>query len=117
MLNRSDNPDILACPFCKSPIDKPREIENGFGDTFTGGKCVCGAVYIFDRSGHNLGEAYVDGLAYACDGDWDKAWGLIPDEDYEVRELSYDGRRNRFSRTQRKLTATFLFVLLKNVVA
>lgn len=105
--------NVLSCPFCDRPIDEPREIKTEFGDTFTGGKCQCGAVYVYDRGGHSLGEAYVDVMAFACDGDWDKAWSLIPDEDYEVKELSYDSRRSKFTSAQRRITPTFLFVQIK----
>jgi hypothetical protein len=109
--------NILNCPFCRRPIDAPREIKTVLGNTFAGGKCECSAVYVFDRSGHNLGEAYVDALVYACNDDWDMAWSLIPDKDYEVRERSFDSRRGRFSNLQRRPTATFLFVLVKKNIS
>lgn len=105
--------NILRCPFCSRPIDEPREIKARFGNTFTGGSCECGAVYVFDRSGHNLGDAYVDALTYACNEDWDRAWSLNPDEDYEVKELSYDSRRNKFSGNPRRSAGAFLFILVK----
>jgi hypothetical protein len=107
----SDN--ILRCPFCDSPIGELEEVMTRFGNTFTGGKCACGAVYVFDGSGHNLGDAYVDALTYAYDGDMDKAWSMTPDEDYEVRELGYDSRRNRFMSSLKRSQATYLFVLVK----
>ena len=81
---RGNTDNSLNCPFCEKPIDEPQEIKTSFGSTFTGGKCGCGAVYVFDRGGHNLGDAYVDALAYACNNDWDKAWSLVPDEDYDL---------------------------------
>jgi hypothetical protein len=109
--SRHDN--MLQCPFCSRTIDEPAEIKTGFGSSFTGGKCECGAVYVYDRGGHNLGEAYVDAMAYACNGDWDKAWSLVPDEDYEVRELSFDSRRNKFSGMRRGVTPTFMFISIK----
>ncbi len=107
------NDNILRCPFCSRPLEEPREIRTRLGNTFTGGVCECGAVFAFDRSGHSLGDAYVDALTYACGEDWDKAWSLIPDEDYEVKELSYDRRRNRFAGRARRSISTYLFVLLK----
>ncbi|MEW6109581.1 MAG: hypothetical protein AB1632_10505 [Nitrospirota bacterium] len=109
--------NIIRCPFCNSPIEEPREIASRFGDIISGGKCGCGAVYVYDRSGHNLGDAYVDGLNLACNGDMDKAWSLMPGEDYEIIESSYDARRNRLGRTSAsrgKLSPTYLFLRLKN---
>ena len=32
----------------------------------------------------NLGEAYVDALVFACNGDWGTAWTLTPDVDYKI---------------------------------
>lgn len=98
------------CPFCERPILEVFDIKTRFGSSFSGGRCSCGAVYAFDRSGHNLGDTYVDALAFACNDDWDRAWSLTPGEDYEVRELAYDSRRNRFSSAGRKTQATYLFI-------
>jgi hypothetical protein len=78
------------CPFCSEPFKRPEDIKTGLGNVFTGGKCKCGAAYVFDRSGHNLGEAYVDALVFACDGDWEKAWTLTPDADYKIESFHYD---------------------------
>lgn len=107
------NDDIIECPFCSSLIDQPREIKTNFGNTFEGGKCECGVVYVFDRSGHNLGEAYIDAMNYACEGDPDKAWSLIPDKDYEIREMSFDVRRKKLSERARKNAATYVFIMIK----
>ena len=104
---------MLSCPYCDSPIESPRDITTRFGNTFSGGKCGCGAVYVYDGSGHSLGEAYVDGLAYACDGDWDRAWSLVPDEDYDITELSADTRRNKFMAARKGSKSTYLFIRLK----
>ncbi|TAN42272.1 MAG: hypothetical protein EPN25_03480 [Nitrospirae bacterium] len=104
--------NMLSCPFCEAPLEQPEDITTRFGNTFSGGKCGCGAVFVYDGSGHSLGDAYVDGLAYACGGDWDKAWSLVPDEDYEVRELSADTRRNKFHEARRGSKSTYLFIRL-----
>ena len=100
------------CPFCDELITAPEVITGRFGNEFSGGRCGCGAVYVYDGSGHNLGEAYVDALALACDGDMDRAWTLIPDQDYEVRELSSDNRRGRFTTARRGSKSMYLFVRL-----
>jgi hypothetical protein len=102
----------LCCPFCDQPVGGLEEITTRFGNTFTGGKCSCGAVFVYDGSGHNLGDAYVDGLAYACNNDWDKAWSLVPDEDYEIRELCADTRRNKFLTVRKGSKCTYLFIRL-----
>lgn len=78
------------CPFCERLFERPHDIKADFGNVFTGGKCECGAVYVFDRTGHNLGEAYVDGLVFACNGDWETAWKLTPEVDYKIESFYYD---------------------------
>jgi hypothetical protein len=83
MLNILDE-TALRCPFCMKTI--PETNANVTYDNvsyFEGGRCQCGAVYAFDQSGHNLGQAYEDALYYACNGDLDLAWSLDPDEDYK----------------------------------
>lgn len=115
-MSRHDENSILRCPFCESPIEEPQEIMSRFGNTFSGGRCACSAVYVYDRTGHNMGDAYVDVLTLACDGDLDKAWSMVPDEEYEIIELTYNTRRHTFGReavTRGKLSPGFLFARLK----
>lgn len=71
------------CPFCDSPIDRPEEVEPRRLGNFDYGACKCGAVYVHDITGHNLGAAWVEALGFACNDDWDLAWSLAPGEDYE----------------------------------
>jgi hypothetical protein len=47
------------------------------------GSCSCGAVYACDETGHNLGSAMIEALVFSCNMDWDLAWGLLPEEDYQ----------------------------------
>jgi hypothetical protein len=46
------------------------------------GRCECGAVYVCDATGHNVGSAMVECLVYACNNEWDLAWELTPEDDY-----------------------------------
>lgn len=75
-----------TCPFCMSPLEIPYE---GCSSTMPVGSCTCGAVYICDVTGHNLGSALVDALLYASNGDSDRAWNLLPEEDYLERQLKH----------------------------
>ena len=55
------------------------------------GGCSCGAVYACDVTGHNLGTAMIDALIFSCNGDWDLAWNLLPEDDYlEDQVKNYD---------------------------
>ena len=80
-----------VCPFCDSPIDRPKEVEPRRLGDFNYGACECGAVYVHDVTGHNLGAGWVETLGFACNDDWDLAWSLAPGEDYEEAILeNYD---------------------------
>ena len=79
------------CPFCGSSIDRPKKVEPRRLGDFDYGACECGAVYVHDVTGHNLGAAWVEALGFACNDDWDLAWSLAPGEDYEDAILeNYD---------------------------
>jgi hypothetical protein len=50
---------------------------------FEGGRCRCGAHFAVDPTARNGGAVLMQVLAQACDGDWDAALELRP-EDYRV---------------------------------
>jgi tetratricopeptide (TPR) repeat protein len=69
------------CPFCDSFIDRPKEVEPRRLGEFDYGACECGAVYVHDITGHNLGAAWVEAIGFACNV-CEVAWCLAPGEDY-----------------------------------
>jgi hypothetical protein len=104
----------LQCPFCDNYLASPVDIHFKSLEV-TGGICTCGAVYVLDRSGHNLGEAFLDALTFLCKGDIDRALSLMP-EDYEMETFNYDihtntvqSRDNRGGRSSK-----IVFARLKN---
>jgi hypothetical protein len=104
----------LQCPFCDNYLAGPIDIHFKSLD-ITGGICTCGAVYVSDRSGHNLGEAYLDALTFLSKGDIDRALSLTP-EDYETETLNYDIHTNtvRPRDNRRGRSGKLIFVRLKN---
>jgi hypothetical protein len=94
MVSRFSGRDVVArptCPFCGISIDKPRELETQVATEMPVGRCSCGAAYACDVTGHNLGTALIDALVFACDGQWDLAWDLLPEEDYMEEQVNnYD---------------------------
>ncbi len=70
------------CPFCGMDVGRPTESAQRKMTEFPVGTCECGAVYVSDATGHNIGSAMVECLVYACNDEWDLAWELIPEEDY-----------------------------------
>ncbi len=53
------------------------------------GSCECGAVYVCDVTGYNVGAAIVECLVYACNNDWDLAWELLPEDDYLTGRIEH----------------------------
>lgn len=83
--------DKPSCPFCGDFIEKPRDLLFRMPVEMPVGQCSCGAVYACDVTGHNLGTAMIEALVFACNGDWDLAFDLAPDEDYVEKQVdNYD---------------------------
>lgn len=82
----------VTCPFCGTAIERPKEIATGSSGQMPIGCCQdCGAVYAYDATGHNLGAAFVEALVFACNNDWELAWSLLPEEDYQQKVVeNYD---------------------------
>ncbi len=86
----------FKCPFCFELIVDNREVENPYGETLDGGTCVhCGAVFIYDRTGRLLGEAFMEAIAFAYDWDYDKALEAA-DGGYGEAVVRHDFRTGRF---------------------
>lgn len=100
------------CPFCGRYIIRPETTMTEFGEVLSG-KCICGAVYVCDPTGHNTGEAYMEALAMAK-GDWDI--GLIgEDEDYQIEDMDYDLKNHTrlYSTGMGEARGKLVFVRLK----
>ncbi|GBE05262.1 MAG TPA: hypothetical protein ENG80_02455 [Nitrospirae bacterium] len=78
----------LQCPFCENLLRAPVDIDTGSLE-ITGGICKCSAVYVMDRTGHNLGQALMDALYFVCKEDYDRALSLMP-EDYDTETYDYN---------------------------
>lgn len=91
---REDKDETAKCPFCKELLATPGDIKTETGE-FIGGRCGCGAVYACDPTGHNVGEAYLDALTYACGEDWECFNSLDPEKNYREAVFNYDIRTHR----------------------
>ncbi len=81
-----------TCPMCGLYLERPKELESHHMGEMPVGKCACGAVFSYDISGKNLGQAFIEALVFASNMDWDLAWSLFPDQDYQEELLEhYDG--------------------------
>jgi hypothetical protein len=79
------------CPFCGMDVGRTRDAQQRKMTEFPVGRCECGAVYVCDATGHNVGAAIVECLVYACGDDWDLAWNLVPEDDYLTGRIdNYD---------------------------
>jgi hypothetical protein len=80
---------IPVCPFCGLPIERPLDLTTRRDGEMPVGACSCGAVYAFDETGHSLGSAMVEALVFGCNMDWDLAWNLLPEEDYQEEIIEH----------------------------
>lgn len=79
------------CPFCGMDVGRPSFGQERRMREFPLGRCSCGAVYVADATGHNVGAAMVECLVSACGGNWDLAWDLLPEDDYLTGQIDdYD---------------------------
>jgi hypothetical protein len=106
-----------ACPFCGMHIERPRELSTRLPSEMPVGACDCGAVYAYDVTGHNLGTAMIEALVFSCNGDWDLAWDLLPDDDYVEKQVEhYDIETNRIIHSSvyqgRRISGTLYFIKL-----
>jgi hypothetical protein len=83
--------EMPSCPFCGLLIERPKELATRMPTEMPVGACPCGAVYACDVTGHNLGSAMIEALVFGCNGNWDLAWDLLPEEDYLEEQIeNYD---------------------------
>lgn len=105
-------PKHLQCPYCENFLRAPLDI-NFKAMELTGGICKCGAVYAFDRTGHNLGRVFMEALEFVCRGDIDKSLSLDP-EDYDSMDFDYDIHTNMIGLTGKTgKSGKLVFVRLK----
>ena len=75
-----------SCPFCWEWLPLPQRHRKVFsGDGCSGGRCECGAWFVFDVTGHEGGQAVLDVRALACEGDLDRALSLRDSVDAELK--------------------------------
>lgn len=72
---------FLKCPFCLRALPEVERMTTPFGNDIDAGKCQCGAAYVYDYHGKNLGDFYMDAIAMAFDWDYDAF--NDPDKPYE----------------------------------
>ena len=93
----------VLCPFCKVPVPRPSQLAAA-GPTamdISGGRCACGALFLFDASGREGGQILIDGLTRLCDGDLDRAMALQGGVDYRIESFGYNPRGHNVEAVRR----------------
>jgi hypothetical protein len=101
----------FRCPFCDAPLPPPEEIKMQFGET-EGAICPCGAVYVFDRTGRKLGEAFTEALLLAYEGDYDRAFSAEEGQ-YEEMVMVYNQKIQRFFLEEGRLSRGGKYIFIK----
>jgi hypothetical protein len=77
------SPGEPRCPFCYHTIEQPKELPSRKIVEFPLGLCGhCGAVYVYDATGHNMGAAFIEASLFACNDDETLAFSLSYGDDY-----------------------------------
>lgn len=103
----------LECSFCGRYIARPEITKTEFDDILSGA-CMCGAVYVYDRTGRNVGEAYMEALVLAK-GDLDIG-DISEGVDYQTVDIDYDLKTDRAIHSggdRRSIYGKLVFVKLK----
>ena len=91
---RFDRYRTLSCPFCGRSVEGPGPIDMPLGGEAAGGRCECGAVYVYDETGHQLGGAFNDALVLLY-GNYDAAYSALEGE-YEEETVTYERKTGRY---------------------
>ncbi len=87
-----------VCPFCKTGFERPKKIKLNAMEEVLGGTCkTCGAIFVVDQTGKNVGEVMMQALGMAAEKLSKDLSDMIAGEDYEDAILSYDWRTHRSS--------------------
>ncbi len=92
---REEGKAAPRCPFCGADLPRPRDMAIGDAEQGTGGTCSCGAVFLVDPTGKNVGLMMAQALNMTADILKKGVGELIPEEDYQDAVLSYDWRTHR----------------------
>jgi hypothetical protein len=106
------------CPFCGLLLGRPTDLKQSSMPT---GTCQCGAVYVLDVTGHNLGTAMMEALLLACGADSDLAWNLTREKDYLDEQVrNYDDQTHLIIPggvyQGRRIAGTLFFVRIQKPV-
>lgn len=82
MAKKGEIPVTPWCPFCGLDVERASDAVQRKMTEFPIGICECGAVYVCDATGHNVGSAMVECLVYASGDNPELAWELLPGDDY-----------------------------------
>ena len=85
-----------ACSFCGAALPRPKKRPSNPTSVLPGGRCACGACFVIDATGRNGGQALLEALEDACDGDRARSQYLVPGRDYGELIENYDPQLHRY---------------------
>ncbi len=97
MRTGSDKRSAPRCPFCDAELQRPSDMVISEMEKVQGGTCTCGALFLLDPTGKNVGTVMVQALGVAAELLKKKMIEMAPGQDYEDAVLSYDWRTHRSS--------------------
>lgn len=87
-----------VCPFCRAILARPKTIKINAIEDALGGMCgTCGALYLVDQTGKNVGEVMLQALGMAAEKLSKDPSDMAAGQDYEDVILDYNWRTHRSS--------------------
>lgn len=92
-----DREDLdLGCPFCQAKLARPAEMQVSTTEQASGGRCSnCGALYLLDPTGKNLGEVIMQALTLIAEEQAKEISEMVEGQDYEEMVLNYNWKTHR----------------------
>ncbi len=80
------SPPRINCPFCSKRLPRAETmVDLASAEGCQGGRCTCGAVFVVDDVGRFGGQALLDALTLACQGDIERALKIDAKKGFEVK--------------------------------
>ena len=94
MRQREEKNAPPRCPFCEAYLKRPESMKLTETDIVQGGTCSCGAFFLSDPTGKNVGLMMAQALNAAADMLKKEIGDLMPDVDYRDMTLIYDWKKH-----------------------
>jgi len=95
-LTKNEKKHEALCPFCSKEISRPSRAFKAKHTTFEGGHCLCGAIFLVDSTGRNMGEVFMNAMSILDIAD------KMYESEYESNYYAYDQFNHHIIKKKKK---------------